>query len=97
MTVKVIGLIELTDQEAFESYRQQVGSTVEKYQGSIHARGSVNAIFWNELEMAPFHSFVELQFPSQADAQAWASSPEYQQLLPIRNQAMKLTLFGVTT
>ena len=96
MTVKVIGLIELTDQNAFEQYRSRVGQTVELYKGSIQNRGSVTEIFWNELNCARFNAFVELTFPSPEDAKAWAHSPEYQTLVAIRNKAMKLTLFAAT-
>jgi uncharacterized protein (DUF1330 family) len=95
MTIKVLGLIELQDQSAFEQYRAQVGQTVELYQGSIQARGTVTELFWNELDCTAFSAFVELHFPTQALAHAWAHSPEYQSLIAIRNQAMKLTLFGV--
>jgi uncharacterized protein (DUF1330 family) len=95
MAIKVLGLIELQDQSAFEQYRSQVGHTVELYQGSIQARGAVTEIFWNELNCNSFSAFVELHFPTQALAHAWAHSPEYQALVAIRNQAMKLTLFGV--
>ncbi|MFZ4379268.1 MAG: DUF1330 domain-containing protein [Polynucleobacter sp.] len=95
MSVKVIGLMELTDQGAFEQYRSQVSQTVELYRGSIQARGTITELFWNELDCAPFSTFVELHFPSPEDAHAWAHSPEYQALVAIRNKAMKLTLFGV--
>ncbi len=95
MTVKVIGLIELTDQASFEQYRSQVGRTVEQYKGQIAHRGVVTEVFWNELACQPFSAFVELHFPNKEDAHAWASSPEYQSLVAVRNQAMKLTLFGV--
>ena len=93
--VKVIGLIELRDEGAFEQYRSQVGQTVELYKGSIKNRGSVVDVFWNGLDCAPFSAFVELEFPSTKDAKAWANSPEYQVLVPIRNKAMKLTLFSI--
>ncbi|QWD61386.1 DUF1330 domain-containing protein [Polynucleobacter sp. MWH-UH25E] len=95
MTVKVIGLIKLTDQSAFEQYRNQVGKTVEHYKGSIEYRGLLTEIFWNELGCDAFSAFVELHFLSKEDAHAWAHSTEYQSLLQIRGQAMKLTLFGV--
>ena len=94
MMVKVIGLIELEDEGAFEQYRSQVGQTVELYKGSIKNRGSVADIFWNELECAPFSTYVELEFPSATDAQTWVNSPEYQALVSIRSKAMKLTLFS---
>ena len=93
--VKVIGLMELTDQNAFEQYRSQVSQTVERYQGSIKNRGSVADLFCNELGCKPFSAFVELEFPSAQNAHAWANSPEYQSLVPIRSKAMKLTLFSV--
>ncbi len=95
MTVKVIGLFELTNQNAFEQYRSQVGATVELYKGSIQNRGSVTDIFWNELSCNSFGTFVELEFSTVADAHAWVNSSEYQALVPIRSKAMKLTLFGV--
>ena len=93
--VKVIGLMELVDQNAFEQYRSQVGQTVELYKGAIKHRGSIAELFWNELSCAPFNTFVELEFPSTEDAHAWANSSEYQSLVLIRSKAMKLTLFSV--
>jgi uncharacterized protein (DUF1330 family) len=95
MTIKVIGLIQLNDLEAFEEYRSQVGDTVELYQGKIASRGSFNTFLWNELNCESFNAFVELEFPSLSDSQAWANSAEYQSLLPVRSKAMKLTLFSV--
>ena len=94
--IKVLGLIELNDQNAFEQYRSQVGKTVELYKGVIKNRGAISELFWNELGCSPFSAFVELEFPSTQDAHLWANSPEYQSLIPIRSKAMKLTLFSVT-
>ena len=95
MTVKIIGLIRLKDPAAFEIYRSQVGATVEKYQGSVVGRGVADKTYWNELPCGEFTAFVELQFPSEADADCWAASPEYQALVPVRTQAMDLTLFRI--
>lgn len=96
MPVKVIGLMERIDPAAFEGYRSQVGQTVAQYKGAIAHRGTVTEVFWNALACKPFTAYVELHFPSQEDAHAWAKSPEHQSLVAIRNQAMRLTLFGVT-
>ena len=96
MSVKVIGLMELTDPSAFAEYREQVSQTVEQYKGLIYVRGVVTEIFWNELNCNLFSAYVELNFPSHEDAHAWANSPQYQSLVPIRNRAMRLTLFSVT-
>jgi uncharacterized protein (DUF1330 family) len=95
MTVNVLGLIELKDPSAFEEYRAQVGATVEQYGGRITQRGVRGDIFWNELECKPFSAYVQLAFPSAIDAKHWAASPEYLSLVPIRNQAMQLTLFSM--
>lgn len=95
MTVKIIGLIRLKDPKAFEVYRSQVGATVEKYQGAVVARGTANKTYWNELPCSEFTAFVELQFASATDADRWAASPEYQALVPVRSEAMDLTLFRV--
>jgi len=94
--IKVIGLMELMDQIAFEEYRSKVGKTVKLYKGAIKNRGEIAELFWNELGSSPFRAFVELEFPSAEDAHHWANSPEYQSLLPIRSKAMKLTLFSVS-
>ncbi|WP_397391686.1 DUF1330 domain-containing protein [Polynucleobacter sp.] len=96
MTTKVIGLIQLNEQEAFEGYRSQVGDTVALYQGKISSRGTFNAFFWNELHCDSFSAFVELEFPDLEHSQSWANSPEYHSLLAIRSKAMKLTLFSVS-
>jgi uncharacterized protein (DUF1330 family) len=95
MSTKVIGLMELTDLNAFEEYRKKVGQTVAPFKGTIHARGAITEVFWNELNCGPFSAYVELHFPNQEAAHAWAMSPQYQSLVAIRNQAMKLTLFCV--
>lgn len=95
MTVKIIGLIRLKDPAAFEIYRSQVGATVEKYKGSVVARGTAGKTYWNELPCGEFTAFVELQFPSPSDADRWAASLEYQAIVPVRTQGMDLTLFRI--
>jgi uncharacterized protein (DUF1330 family) len=93
--VRVIGLIQINNANAFDAYRDQVGATIALYGGEILARGSVLETPWNELNCDAFEAIVELQFPSVAAAKAWIVSPEYAQLLDIRSQAMRLTLFSV--
>lgn len=95
MPTKIIGLIRLKDSTAFEIYRNQVGATVERYNGRVAARGSSDKFYWNELGCGGFNAFVELSFPTPDDADRWASSPEYQAIVPIRNEAMDLTLFRI--
>ena len=93
--MKIIGLIKLINPEAFERYRAQVGATIAQYGGSVQYRGTTTMMPWNELGCEDFNAFVEIEFPSTEQARHWAKSPEYAALLPIRGQAMRLTLFGV--
>ena len=91
MPTKIIGLIRLKDQTAFEIYRSQVGATVERYNGTVVARGCCDKLYWNELACDNFNAFVELHFPTPADADHWANSPEYQAIVSVRRHAMDLT------
>lgn len=95
MTIKVIGLIQLNDVDAFEQYRSKVGDSVALYQGKIVSRGSFNQFFWNELGCDSFSAYVELEFPDKEHSESWANSPEYESLIVVRSKAMKLTLFSV--
>ena len=94
--MKIIGLIKMLDQQAFEAYRSQVGDTVARYSGSIEFRGEKKFMPWNELGCQDFDACVILSFPTPDLAQRWAMSPEYGALLSVRSKAMRLTLFGVT-
>jgi uncharacterized protein (DUF1330 family) len=93
--MKVIGLIQLQDPSAFETYRSLVANTVQAYGGEITFRGQRTSLYWNELNAADFQMIVEINFKDQAAADSWAKGPEYTELIAIRSQAMKLTLFGV--
>jgi len=97
MNVHVIGIFKIQNPKDFDDYRVQVGATIELYKGRIVRRGVCNSPLWNQLNAAPFDTFVELSFPSLEDAKRWANSPEYSALLPVRERAMQLTLFPVVT
>ena len=88
MPVKIIGLIRLKDPAAFDTYRNQVGATVERHGGSIVARGAVDKTYWNELPCAPFEACVELSFPSTEAADRWADSPEYRAIVPVDRKSV---------
>lgn len=95
MTVKVIGLINVKDELAFEEYRSRVSQTIELYEGRVLVRGIKSENFWNQLNCDEFSGFVEIEFQSKEAASLWVNSLEYQALLEVRNKAMKLTLFSV--
>lgn len=92
MPCKVIGLIQVKDQAAFDTYRMQVGDTLTRFDGQILRRGKIADMPWNELRIAPCEAMVEIEFPTIEAAKQWANSPEYQNLLRIRERAMDLSL-----
>ena len=95
MSVTVIGIFKTLGAEDFELYRSQVGASIALYGGTVVRRGECATPFWNQLNADPFDTFVELSFAHIDDANRWADSPEYAQLLPVRDRAMQLTLFVV--
>jgi hypothetical protein len=97
MSIKVIGLIKVQDELAFEEYRGQVSQTIELYEGKVLTRGIRSETYWNQLNCEQFNGYVEIEFQSESAADRWANSPEYQALLQVRTKAMKLTLFSVVT
>lgn len=92
--VRIFGLIKVLDQRAYEKYRSQVGETVTRAGGTIVFRASTDSVYWNELGCESFDAIVQLEFPSQVAADAWAKGPDYRTLLPIRSKAMRLLLFS---
>ncbi len=97
MSVTVIRIFKKLSSDSFEEYRSQVGVSIELYGGQLIRRGVCQTPFWNQLNSEEFDTFVELSFPTVEDAKQWANSPEYEALLPVRNRAMRLTLFTVET
>lgn len=95
MACKVIGLIQVKNQEAFDNYRTQVPETLKAYGGEVLGRGLVGGLLWNELNCEGFQLSVEIIFPDVRAAQGWAESREYQELLAVRSEAIRLTLFVV--
>lgn len=93
--VTFIGLIKSLDPRALTDYLSKVGQTVELFGGTVAARGQTLKPIWNELNCELFDSYVEVSFDTVEKANSWAHSPQYQDLLPIRNKAMQVTFFGI--
>jgi len=90
MPAYIIGEIEVTNAEGYESYRSQVGAITEKYGGSYIVRGGEA----EALEGESSGRMVVLQFADLDAAKRWYYSPEYQSLVSIRqaNSTGRLTL-----
>jgi uncharacterized protein (DUF1330 family) len=89
MAAYVIGDIEVTDQAAFQEYRNRLGATIEQYGGRFVIRGGrVNS---KEGDWQP-HRLLMLEFPSFEQAERWYNSSEYKPLIAIREKAARTQL-----
>ena len=84
MPAYVILDIDVTDPDEYEGYRQRSGAIAEQYGGLFRVRGGDPQTV--EGDWAPSR-IVVLEFPSSEAARAWYDSPEYQEILPLRQAA----------
>ena len=76
--------IDVTDPDAYEGYKQRSGATVDRYGGRFLVRGGDPQTI--ESDWAPSR-IVVLEFPSSEAARTWYDSPEYREILPLRQGA----------
>ena len=83
MKVYAILDVEVHDEEKYAEYKRQVPAILERYGGRYLVRGGpvVALDSWRP------ERIVVIEFPSQERLQAFVSSPEYQPVLAIRNEA----------
>ena len=86
MAAYVIAELEVTEPSGFEDYRKAVPASIAAYGGRYLAR--VGALESLEGGWAP-KRMVILEFPSLAQAKAWYTSPEYRELLRLRQRTAK--------
>jgi uncharacterized protein (DUF1330 family) len=84
-----VGNIRVKDVEAWEKYRSRVGATIAHYGGELLFRGEQERIFSGKM---PHEKVVALKFESLDAANRWHDSPEYQALIPLRDQGADVTL-----
>ena len=83
MTAYALVNVEITDTVGFANYRKQVPASIAAFGGRFLTRGGAMEVL--EGEWLP-HRLVILEFPDVATIKAWYYSPEYQQLLQIRER-----------
>ena len=85
MAAYVIARVNLTDPETYKKYTAQTPGTVAQFGGKFIARGGQNELLeGNDTE---FNRVVIIEFASYKQAQAWYNSPEYQEIISIRQDA----------
>jgi len=89
MAAYCVGRIRVKDAKAWEWYRQQVGATIVRYGGEVVFRGALQQAFSGA---GDHDSVVALRFENPDAARRWHDSPEYQALIPVRDQGAEVSL-----
>lgn len=91
MTAYVIGHLTVKDSEKWAEYRRKVPATLDRWGGEVVLRGRRIAVLSGEHLHA---DTVVLRFPDVASVSGWHGSPEYQALIPLREQAADTVLIS---
>jgi uncharacterized protein (DUF1330 family) len=86
MAAYIVAEIEVTEPAGFEDYRKAAPATIAAFGGRYLARGG--ALEPLEGGWAP-KRMVILEFPSLAQAKAWYASPQYRDLLKLRQSTTR--------
>jgi uncharacterized protein (DUF1330 family) len=86
MAAYVFAQIEVTDPATYDDYRKQVLPVVTKYGGRFIVRGGRAETLEGDGRPA---RLVIVEFPDMAAARRFYDSPEYQEIIGLRQQASK--------
>lgn len=92
MSVYIVADIDIRDAATYETYKQGVQATVDKYGGRFLVRGGAATTV--EGKWSPKRLIV-IEFPDMARLEAWYASPDYKPLLDIRLGASTGSLIKV--
>ena len=87
----VVGHITVKNLVMWDEYRSKVPETLTPWGGELVFRGKQVAVLSGE---NPYADIVVVRFPSVAAVNAWFSSPGYQSLIPLREQAAEVVLIS---
>ena len=87
----VVGHITVKDKNKWNEYRTKVSATLEYWGGELVFRGKLYAILsGNHVH----HDTVVIRFPDSKAIDNWYASPEYQVLIPLRQEAADMELLS---
>lgn len=84
-----IGQVTILDQVLWLEYKAALAITLSIYQGEVTFRGKVNEVLAGNKSHT---DVVLMQFPSIEALNTWFYSAEYQEIIPLRDRAAKVTL-----
>ena len=87
----VIGHITVKNADKWSEYRSKVPATLEPWGGELVFRGSLSSLLSGNHK----HSdTVVIRFPDLQSLTDWHTSPQYQSLVPIRQEAAEVDLLA---
>ena len=87
----VVGHITVKNIEKWAEYRSQAPGTLAPWGGELVFRGNQVANLAGE---NPHPDIVVIRFPNIAAVNGWYTSPAYQALIPLRQQAADIVLLS---
>jgi uncharacterized protein (DUF1330 family) len=92
MAYVVVTIKKILDQKAFDEYAEKVRPTLHQHGGrwvAIEPDHVIKAGTW------PYVRTVLVEFPSIEKAQQWYDSPEYREIIPLRQRAIDANIVMV--
>ena len=84
MSAYIVATLTPKNVELLQEYGANAANTLTKYQGEFLVKGPVEVLHGD----SPHLTQVIIQFPNKEQAKGWYQSPEYQKLIPLRDEAM---------
>lgn len=89
MPAYIVALVEVTDPKIYDGYRARTPDLVAKYGGRFVIRGGAPQVLEGDW---PAPRVVVIEFPDEAAARRFYDSPDYQEIVPIRQKGSRGTL-----
>jgi len=86
MSAYLVAVVEVTDPEGYKKYAVRAPETISKYGGRYLVRGAEPDVQEGDW---PLDRLVVLEFPDAEAARRFYHSPEYQEIVPLRQAASK--------
>ncbi|MDB5921054.1 MAG: hypothetical protein JWR40_5288 [Massilia sp.] len=84
MSAYIIVDLTVKDAEKLSQYSTAAAPTVAKFNGQFLTKGKIQPLHG----VSAFQNKAVIQFPDTESALSWYASPEYQQLIALRNDGM---------
>ena len=92
MPAYVVALMSVHDPDTYRKYTDRTPPTVKKYGGRFLTRGEPVSTFEGESYDG---RMVLLEFPSQADVEAWFADPDYEAAMEFRHASSTMHMLLV--